>query len=63
MQKNVSWNNLCPECKKEGMRSPCAAEWLTMKEKDFDKAKTTIDLYKAAGFKVLYKRPGFKEPE
>lgn len=31
----------------------CAVEWLFLKEKDFDKAETHLDLMEAAGFKRI----------
>ncbi len=53
----------CNLCKKEGLKSSCAAEWTVIKSKDYKKCKTFMDIMLASGHKILYKRPGFKEPE
>lgn len=35
------------------MNTGCAAEWLVLKEEDYDKAETHFDLMEASGFKRI----------
>ena len=45
----------CKDCKKEGMASACAAEWLIIPYSKYLKAENHFDLMKAAGYKQIKK--------